>query len=205
MSTFEKIRAAFTTNWTTVLVGWNGLGDLCPWPDRWTEYPALIFGHEICAYCDEQLAKSFDPIERDMILALLALDVRTASREIVRTLLTPLSVLCKGDPAIELRKWRLVMLEETLEHLPKDALYGLIALSEFWQSFGFPADSPHTVQGRGFKSVGPYEYYEQENLDQLLLRHRTWIEHETLALQDHMKESSLHEQSSSNAVPSNHC
>lgn len=187
MSTFEKIRATFTINWTTVLVGWNGLGVYCPWPDRWTEFPALICGHEICAYCDEQLAISLDIIERDMILELLTLDFRTANREIVRTFLTPLSALCKCDPAIELRKWRLVMLEETLKHIPKDALYGLIALSEFWQSFGFPSDSPHIVQGRGFDSVDPYEYYQQANLDQLLLRHQRWIEHEKLALHDHLK------------------
>lgn len=189
MTTFEKIKVLFKTNWTTVLVGWNGLGVLCPWPDRWTEYPALIHGHEICAYCDEQLDISLDPIEQNMILALLALDFQTACRETVRTLLTPLSVLCKGDPAIELRKWRLVMLEDTLEHLPEDAIYGLIALSEFWQNFGFPADSPHVVQGRGANFVGPREYYGQKNFDQLLLCHRTWIEHEKLALQDHMKKS----------------
>lgn len=182
MSMFERIGATFDTNWTTVLVGWNGLGVLSPWPDRWVEFPPLLTADELAAYCDERLASASDPAEQDLIVAVLSSDLWTGSREVVSELLTPLSALSKGDPGIEMRKWRLVLLEGVLAELPKTPLYALIALTEFWQSVGFPADSPHEVQGRG-NTVTPSEYYQQANLDRVVARHRAWIENEKAALQ----------------------
>jgi len=180
MSAFEKIRAAFDANWTTVLVAWTGLGPLSPWPDRWVEFPPLISTDDIAAYADERLASS-DPVEQVLIVALVSSDLRSESRETIKELLTPLSGLGGGDPDIELRKWRLVLLEEVLVNMPKDALHGLMALTEFWQSFGFPSDSPHDVQGRG-NTTSPSEYYQQDNLHRLVARHRAWIEDEKAAL-----------------------
>src|SRR5579862_506926 len=148
MSTFAELRAAFGVNWTTVLVGWNGLGVLSPWPGRWTEFPPLLSADEVAAYADEMLTSSADPTEQDLIVKLLSLNPRTESRETVKDILSRLSDLDGSDPAIELRKWRLVILEQVLKEMPHDALYGLMALTEFWQSFGFPSDSPHEVQGR---------------------------------------------------------
>lgn len=182
MSTFEELKVAFDVNWMTVLVGWNGLGGLSPWPDRWVEFPPLMSADEIAAYADEKLASLSNLVEQDLIVALLSPDLRNESREAVKNLLTPLSDLSGSDLGIELRKWRLVLLEETLASMPKDALHGLMALSEFWQNFGFPSDSPHEVQGRG-NTVGPSEYYQQDNLDRLVARHRAWIEKEKAALQ----------------------
>ena len=73
------------------------------------------------------------------------------------------------------------LLEEVLENLPPDPLHGLMALSEFWQTFGFPADGPHEVQGRE-NAVTPTEYYQQENLTRLLARHYAWIKEERARL-----------------------
>jgi hypothetical protein len=177
MSTFEKLRAAFDANWTTILIGWNGLGALSPWPNRWTEFPPLISADEIAAYADERLSSCSDPATQDLIVALMSSDLRHETREKVKDMLESLSELDGGDPKIELRKWRLVLLEELLVNMPKDAIHGLMALTEFWQDFGFPSDSPHDVQGRG-NTITPSEYYQEENLHRLVDFHHTWIEDE---------------------------
>jgi len=181
MSAFAKLRAEFDTNWTTILVGWSGLGVLSAWPDRWGEFPPLLSADEVAADADERLASSADTTEQNLIVELLSLDLRTESRETIRGFLQRLSDLDRGDPAIELRKWRLILLEQVLGVMPQDALYGLMALTEFWQSFGFPSDSPHEVQGRG-NAITPPEYYQQENLRRLLARHRAWIDDERAAI-----------------------
>ena len=185
MSVFSIIRAAFDINWTTILIGWEGLGVLSPWPSRWTEFPSLVSAKEVAIYADERLASTTDVNEQDLILKLLSVDLRTESREAIRDLLKPLSDLDGNDPAIELRRWRLILLERVLENMPQDSLYGLMALTEFWQGFGFPPDSPHQVQGCG-NEIGPKEYYTAENFQEVLDRHRRWIEKETAELKvDH--------------------
>ncbi len=114
---------------------------------------------------------------------LVSPELQRQTREEIKDLLQRLSQLDGGDPQIELRKWRLVLLEEVLASMPKDALYGLIALTEFWQDFGFPSDSPHVVQGRG-NNITPPEYYQEENLQRLVNCHRTWIENERASLKE---------------------
>jgi hypothetical protein len=186
MNVFSKLRANFDISWTTILVGWNGLGAFSPWPDRSDEFPPLLSADDLVTYANERVASSSGVAEDDLIAKLLSLDLRTESRETIRDVLTHLSNLCRGNPAFEIRKWRLILLEELLDNIPKDALYGLMALTEFWQSFGFPLDSPHEVQGRGNK-VAPSEYYQEHNLYQLLARHRIWAQKEKIALSNEQR------------------
>ena len=61
-----------------------------------------------------------------------------------------------------------------------------MALTEFWQNFGFPTDSPHEVQGR-VNEITPLEYYDDQNLQRLLSRHRAWIQEEKAALRTHKR------------------
>lgn len=189
MSTFEKLGAIFDVSWTTVLVGWNGLGVLSPWPDRWTTWPPLISAHDIAAYADKRLSRCSGR-ELDLTVVLVASGLQRETREEIKDLLTPLSKLDGGDPQVELRKWRLVLLEETLVSMPKDALHGLMALTEFWQSLGFPSDSPHVIQGRG-NTITASEYYQEENLNQIITRHRSWIEDEKASLKEHLRQPPL--------------
>jgi Uncharacterized protein conserved in bacteria (DUF2247) len=181
MSAFAKLRAEWDANWTTILVGWRGLGVLSPWPERWGAFPSLVSAEEVLGYSTERVASSSDAQEQALIVELLSLDLRTEAREVVSKLLQRLSEGEGGDSAIELRKWRLVLLEKVLEDMPSDALYGLLALTEFWQEFGFPSDSPHVVQGRG-NALTPSEYFRPETLEHTLARHYAWIERERAAL-----------------------
>ena len=181
MSAFANLQAWFDANWTTVLVGWNGLGFLSPWPDRWTEFPPLLSADEISSYAEERLASCSNPTEQKLIVELLSLDLRTESRQTLSALLERLSAFDRGDPAFELKKWRVALLEQVLENLPEEPLYGLMAFTEFWQDFGYPPDSPHEVQGRG-NTISPADYYQQENLNRLVVRHRAWIENQKATL-----------------------
>jgi hypothetical protein len=70
--------------------------------------------------------------------------------------------------------------------MPEDPLYGLLALTEFWQSFGFPSDSPHVIQGRG-NTISPAEYFQQNNLNRLLSLHRKWIQQEKALIKEYKR------------------
>jgi hypothetical protein len=182
MSVFEKLAAHFQVNWTTILVGWRGLGVFSPWPDRRMEFPPLLSPSELAIYSQERLESSPDAAEERLVVDLCSLDLEREGRQAVEDLLKRLADLTKHDADFELRKWRLVILEELLANIPNDPVYGLIALTEFWQSFGFPANSPHEIQGRGNK-VTPSEYYQAETLQRLLVRHQEWIQQEKSSLQ----------------------
>ena len=177
MTTFTKLRDIFSTNWTTVLAGWTGLGALSPWPERWIQFPSLLSPEEVGAYAEERLVTASGPAEKALIVDLLSLDLRSEPRPVVLDILKRLSDLDGADPGLQLRKWRLMLLENLLQDLPQDPIEGLNTLTEFWQNFGFPLDSPHEVRGRG-NSISPYEYYQSENLVRLLKNHWEWVEDE---------------------------
>lgn len=181
MTPFARLGKQFGVNWTTILVGWKGLGVFSPWAARTAEFPPLLSADELAAYANERLASSSDVAEDDLIVNLLSLDLHTESRETITEHLARLSDLCGGDSSRELRKWRVVLLEDLLEHIPSDPLYGLIALTEFWQNFGFPPDSPHEAQGKG-NMVSPADYYQESNYQRLVSRHKAWIEQEKARL-----------------------
>jgi hypothetical protein len=181
MNAFETIRADFETNWTTLLVGWNGSGPFSPWPDRADEFPPWLSSDDIAAYAADRLAASSDVAEQNLIVRLLSLNLRTESRQAIRDSLTCLSRTNGGNPAVEVRKWRLVFLEALLNDIPRDTESGLMALTEFWQSFGFPVDSPHEVQGRG-NSISAFDYFQEQNLHRMLDTHRAWAQDERTRL-----------------------
>jgi len=147
MSILTRLSSQFDTNWTTILVGWEGLGRFSPWPASPADSPPLISTSELTAYAEKRLASCSDNAEIDLVVRLLSLDFDAENWETVRACLKDLASVCPADPSYELRKWRVVLLEELLEKIPDDPLYGLIALTEFWQNFGFPPDAPHEVQG----------------------------------------------------------
>lgn len=91
MSAFARLRATFSVSWTTVLVGWIGLGELSPWPDRWAEFPPLVSASELAAYAEERLAMPGSATEQQLTVSLLSLLGGSAQRQTVRKILTELS------------------------------------------------------------------------------------------------------------------
>ncbi|HUO05591.1 MAG TPA: DUF2247 family protein [Candidatus Binataceae bacterium] len=180
MSVFAKVKTEYGANWTTALVGWTGLGVFAPWskgPQDWMSSSPLLYGDEIAAYAEERLASSSSAKEQEAIVELLSLNLRTETRGVIRDILVRLARLDGNDPAFELRKWRLVLLERLINNLPQDFLHALIEIREFWQGFGYPSDSPHDVKDGG-KQVLSHEPDTPETLARTLDRHRKWIAEE---------------------------
>jgi hypothetical protein len=85
------------------------------------------------------------------------------------------------DYDIEYRKWRVIYV---INHLPKpdvEFVSGLLELGDIWSAFDFPTDSPHVYQGRN-NNLTPEQYYTQEKFDELLKKHKEWIDKEIALL-----------------------
>lgn len=154
-------------NWRTLLIGLEGPG----------KHPPLLSLEEVRAFADEQLTNSAVPPE-GAVAVTIALD---GDPDEIHTILRKLAHEEKSEPARELRKWRLALLKRAMMELPQDPLYGLLALTEFWERFDFSPDSPHAVQGRG-NQTSPTDYFTEDNYRRLIQKHREWISAETTAL-----------------------
>ena len=183
MTPFARIRTQFAANWTTVFVGWKGLGAFSPWQAHSAEFPPLLSVKELGDYANERIRLSTETAEDELILRLSSLDLPSERRETIIAKLAQLSEWCRGDPSHELRKWRAVLLEDVLADLPRDPLSGMLALTEFWQGFGYPSDSPHLVQGKG-NTVSPADYYREDNYERVVACHRAWLSREKAELQE---------------------
>jgi hypothetical protein len=164
----DLMDAGLRVSWCTLLIGLEGPG----------KYPPLVTFDEVCAFADEQLAASTPPPEGAVAIVVASSEDPAAARVILQKLAEEE----KSEPARELRKWRLVLLKHAMAELPEDPLYGLLALTEFWERFDFPPDSPHVVQGRG-NQIAPMDYFTEDNYRRLVQKHKDWIRTETASLQ----------------------
>jgi hypothetical protein len=164
----EMKNEGLPVNWGTVLVGLQGPGKFLP----------LLTLDDLRSFATDQLARATPEHEKLIVTALLAADEgNDESIAAVRIL----AQVCQADEERESRKWRVVLLGRAIDQLPSEPLYGLLALTEFWERFGYPADSPHVVQGRGH-APSPADYYTEANFRAELQRHQEWLRTETAAL-----------------------
>jgi hypothetical protein len=168
MNYLEAFRAAHLgVNWRTIAVGWDG-------PGKW---PRLLTLDDVQTFAAS--AASPPPSLEPALLRILAASA-DETEEVARAIHL-LADACRADPDRELRKWRVVLLKEQLWKGPRDPIYGLLALTEFWEKFGYPGDGPHVVQGRN-DATAPNEYYSELNFRRLTQRHADWIEAEVCDL-----------------------
>lgn len=161
------IDAGIRISWRILLIGLEGPG----------KYPPLLSIEDVLAFANEQINISTSPPE--CVIAVIVASSEGA--EETRTVLRRLADEEKSDATLELRKWRLVLLKNVMAELPDDALYGLLALTEFWERFDFPLDSPHVIQGRANR-ISPRDYFTNDNYRYLIQKHQDWINKETEAL-----------------------
>jgi len=158
--------AGLPITWGTVLVGWNGPG----------KRGRLVDGADVAAHAIDAMSAG-DASQEVVTLAGLEPD----ESEAIAKNLDLLARRERSDLRREERKWRALLLKETLDALPAKPLYALLALSSFWETFGYPDDSPHAVQARG-NQIPPAEYYSEANYEAALAAHRTWLQRELAAL-----------------------
>ncbi|HUU23163.1 MAG TPA: DUF2247 family protein, partial [Phycisphaerae bacterium] len=164
---FKTIRSRFPVNWLTLVIGWRGVGNR----------PRAVDLQDVKDFSADMLGRSGDVDCR--VADLATISERDEDR--VESILAKLAEEGAYPYDDESRKWMVVMLEQELASLPADPLYALLHLTDFWSEFGFPADSPHEVQGKG-NNMTPTEYYTQETYDRLLGQHKSWLEREKARL-----------------------
>lgn len=164
MSILEKMTSDdVPVNWSTVLLGWYGPG----------KYDRQLSVADIAAYAQELIEAN--PEQPNAVLKLAG--AHDDETEMVESSLKQLTALESDDKNTEVRKWRLYLLKELEPTLGDDPISGLIQLTEFWEKFDYPDDSPHVVQGRG-NDQDPQQYYTQENFLNVRKRHREWMKRE---------------------------
>ena len=147
-------------NLNTILVGWSGFG----------KFSRQLFPKDIIDYAVRLV--SDDENQPADVWELASLSVSDTQE-----LDGILSRFQLNNTEQEQRKWRVILVKLLLTELPNDYLQGLISLTEFWDKFGYPDDSPHVVQGRN-NQVSPTDYYTQENYLKILDAHKIWVENE---------------------------
>ena len=159
----SMLKDQIPVDWSTILRGWHGPA----------KYGPQLSIADIASYAGNLI--STNPEQPPCVLKLAG--ARDDESEMVESCLRELAAQEEADQEIELRKWRLYLLKEIEPTLSRDPLYGLLGLTEFWEKFDYPDDSPHVVQGRG-NHQSPQEYYTDENLRRLRTQHQEWMKNE---------------------------
>lgn len=78
---------------------------------------------------------------------------------------------------IENRKIRIAVVNKVVKNKNDNFIHGLKELTELWTGLEYPADAPHTIQGRD-NDILPTEYYTQENYNILFEKNKEWLTRE---------------------------
>jgi hypothetical protein len=106
--------------------------------------------------------------ENDDIVSFAIL--RNSEEEDILNILKKLSESENGDYCLEFRKFRTLYIYENLPSKNDDFMHGILKLSELWDKFGFPEDSPNIY----FE----FKNYSQEKFNKLLDIHNSWLKSE---------------------------
>lgn len=84
------------------------------------------------------------------------------------------------------RIWRAFALENTLSHLDKEPVYGLIKLSEFWMNWGWPIDAPACITNSAQEEKSQ-DYHSTSNYERIIHEHEVWLNGELKSLKNYSK------------------
>lgn len=146
--------------WTLILICFNSNRLL-----RNSEYErTFISANEVINYAVGFLEYT----ENDDIVSFAIL--RNSEEEDILNILKKLSESENGDYCLEFRKFRALYIYENLPSKNDDFMHGILKLSELWDKFGFPEDSPNIY----FE----FKNYSQEKFNKLLDIHNSWLKSE---------------------------
>jgi hypothetical protein len=166
----SELNKRFKVFWTTLLVGWRGIGQL----------RRLVSIPEIQQFAVENLEK--ENIASTVLPNLSELaTISEKESDQVDILLEKMAAPERVNKEFEERKWVILLLEKQLADLPNDPLHGLLQLTEFWSDLDYPSYSPHQIQGVG-NTMTPEKYYTSENYKTEIANHKKWLESQILNL-----------------------
>jgi hypothetical protein len=150
-------------SWNSILLGLRGFD----------KFSGLLSTQDIIDFAIDLV--THDGSHPDEVWQIASLNVKDSDE--IYQLVQRLADKEGNSQANEQRKWRALLLKQTLEELPQDHLQGLILLTDFWDRFNFPDDAPHTVQGRR-NEISPTEYYTYDNYLKIVEAHKRWLSDE---------------------------
>lgn len=160
---FETLRQRNLVDWGVVSLGVSGL----------TTAPDSLSLHLVRDFANHQLETiSIDDDILDVVVA-LATDSSLSSLE-VREHLQRLCETNDVDLDRARRMWRVVALEHLIESIGEDSFDGMMSLAYFWCDWGWPDDTPRSMQG----NLSPQTYYSAKNYQDVLTEHRHLLEKE---------------------------
>jgi len=167
---FDRISKHGLANWAVVLQGVTGI----------PSHLGRLSSSCVENFASTELEKvSVDDPLLDVISS-LAVDSDLPASE----LCPQLQKICgsqNADMQRAKRIWRAVALEEVLMDLDSDPLYGLIKLTEFWSSWGWPTDAPPSMLP-GVKTLPEQDYHSASNYDHVIREHEQWLKDELAVL-----------------------
>jgi len=156
-------------NWKTIELGLEGIGSI----------PSQITMDDILDFAVKSVQKN-DYNQEILELAGLSTDNSEEIQKMVKKIVEKYEK--NIDEQKEKRKLRLILLMKTMRNLNNNPLYGLIELTDFWQSVNDFGDKiPHTIQGVA-NEIAPEDYYTEKNFNSIINKHKDWIKNELKAL-----------------------
>lgn len=176
-SVFEKIESLGMVDWAVLLHGVNGIpGHIDRLPPSYIE-----------RFAASQLRDIADSNSHLSAVSTLALDADLPASEL-RPLLATLCEMDGSNHSIALRIWRAASLEDVLQNVESDPVYGLLRLTAFWSDWGWPSDAPASMR-TGATPLPEHRYHSSENLEEVVSEHRHWLKEELARLLSHKKVS----------------
>ncbi|PHV12239.1 DUF2247 family protein [Chitinimonas sp. BJB300] len=137
---FLRLEAHSLVDWGVLLLGIQN--ELPGFSDE------RLSGKFVEEFATEELAEIGSGDELFELMASLALDVDTASPE-TRKSIEEVCHIKRVDTQLSMRKWQFVIIEDLMNRIDPDPLYGLIQLSEAWAAWGWPSDAPTSMRNGG--------------------------------------------------------
>ncbi|WP_143277782.1 DUF2247 family protein [Bordetella genomosp. 10] len=168
---FEILRSRALLDWGVVLRGLQGVP--CGASDR-------LSGDIVQSYAASALEKveagdpAFDSI------AVLALDATLPTEEKER-LVEDICQAYDVDISLATRKWRAALIEDTVENVDADPMYGYIQLLDIWSKLDWPEDAPPSMR-KNAKSPPTADFGSEATFASAKVEIQNWLKNEFLAL-----------------------
>jgi hypothetical protein len=160
---FNELKKFNIVDWGVLYLGCKGLpiGILSP--------------KDISDFASEQLATI--ELGDASFMLVSELSFCTEINDEIINIISKLCDLNNVDLTLSKKKWVVFAIKECMNHLPKDSLYGLLELNDFWNEWGEPNNSPNIIQGVN-NSMTPNEYYSDKNYLTIISNYNLWIKKE---------------------------
>lgn len=151
----------FNVTWKLILIGLHGAQYI----------PAQITYDDVFEYLNEYLCRE-NVANVDSIISVINADSDYSKAD---KIIEALSEHDKADFLLQLRKWRVYLLQSLLDNSDKDYMQGLLELMEFWVTLmGAPEDCPIELPSNTDTLI-LNDYFTEDKYNALIKENKAWI------------------------------